>query len=235
MRFLAMAMLFLAPLTSFAATSDRYHIHGFSKDGKIFVMEVFGESDAILGGHSTYYFVDVQKDAFLKGTPIRHRAGEGANEDLRTIRAKARQAADAQLRSIGGLLPGEILASQTRMQDNNVANSLVFKTPYLYSYPGTGKRTNFIELATFDAKATGNNFFNEQCKGYMLMANDVGVHEDKAQLPRSRGCPIDYFVREVVMNRETNDMVVIIEYLTTGTEGKDRNFLIQPAGKAFDQ
>ncbi len=235
MHLLAMVMLFLAPFPSFAATSDRYHIHGFSKDGKIFVMEVFGESDAILGGHATYYFVDVHKDAFLKGTPISHRAGEGADEDLRTIRAKAGQAADARLRAIGGLLPGEVLASQTRMQDKNLANSLVFKTPYLYSYPGTGRRTNFIELSAFDAQATGNNFFNEQCRGYILMANDVVVHEDMAQLPKGRGCPIDYFVREVVMNRETNDMVVIIEHLTTGTEGKDRNFLIQPAGKAFDE
>jgi Predicted secreted protein (DUF2259). len=67
------------------------------------------------------------------------------------------------------------------------------------------------------------------------MANEVVVREDMAQLPKGRGCPIDYFFREVVMNRETNDMVVIMERLTTGTEGKDRNFRIQPAGKAFEE
>lgn len=236
MRLLALFMFLMAPSSySLAATSDRYQVHGFSMDGKIFVMEVFGESDAILGGHSTYYFVDVQKNSFLKGTPIRHVAGEGANEDLRTIRKKGRQAADDKLRAIGGLLPGEVMASQTRMQGNNLPTALSFKTPYFYSYPASGKRTNIIEMGTFDAQAMGNNFFSEQCQGYMLIANDVQIHRDKAKIPKSRGCPIDYFLREVVMNRQTNDMVAIIEYLTTGTEGKDRNFLIQPAGKAFDQ
>ena len=80
--------IFFASPTAFAGDFADRELLGFSRDGAYFAFEEFGVLDGSGIPYSNIYVVEVDKDAWIDGTPIRLKgAEEGA--DLDRLRGEA--------------------------------------------------------------------------------------------------------------------------------------------------
>jgi predicted secreted protein len=59
-----------------AGDTASLNVLGYSSDGKVFAFEEYGISDGSGFPYSNIFFIDIEKDAFLPGTPIRTRVDD---------------------------------------------------------------------------------------------------------------------------------------------------------------
>ncbi|WP_235935766.1 DUF2259 domain-containing protein [Devosia aurantiaca] len=231
--------LFLAAiaLASPAIAGDRALIDfvGFSEDFRYFAFEEFGEQDGSGFAYSNVYVVDLSNDSWVVGTPIRVRA-DSEEEKLAAIRAKSAELADNYVDDFGLTVPVEVAALIGDGVPNTDAKSLRFGAP---SYnPGNVSGDYTLSLSTFDTTAAEpcGDWFGTGPLGYELRISDAGaerlVYRDD-DLPRSRGCPLDYRLYAVVMpygGTTMGNAVAIVSVYPGGFEGPDRRFLAVPLG-----
>lgn len=208
---------------------------GFSQDFRYFAFEEFGIQDGSGFAYSNLYVIDLESDSWVVGTPVRFQA-ESEEASLEDVRQMVADKAAGHVSEFGIGVPVEIAALIGDGVPDNPARSLVFGAPgYL---PGAVSGQYTLNLSTFTTQATSpcGEWFDIEPKGYELSIADSGttrlVHRDQ-NLPRSRGCPMDYRIHSVVMpflGATLSNAVAIISVYPGGFEGPDRRFLAVPLG-----
>jgi predicted secreted protein len=208
---------------------------GFSEDFRYFAFEEFGIQDGSGFAYSTFYVVDLETDSWVVGTPIRLQA-ESELTSLAAIReGVAVQAAD-HIDEFKISVPGEIAAMIGDGVPDTDAKGLEFGAPGYMPGDVSGRYT--LSLSTFNTTAISpcDEWFGTTPLGYELTIADSGterlIHRDQ-NLPRSRGCPMDYRIHSVVMPFEgatLSNAVAILSVYPGGFEGPDRRFLAVPLG-----
>lgn len=227
----------LALLASPALAGDRalVDIIGYSDSGQYFAFEEFGIQDGSGFAYSSLYIVDLNRDSWVVGTPIREQADdEGVT--LSQIRAEVRLQAADDLAGFGIDVPAEFAALIGDGTPGNDGQSLHFGAPG-YS-PGEVTGDHELRLRSFPTTAAAPcaDWFSVEPLGYeLVIADEDGkrlIHRDGA-LPRSRGCPMTYRLHSVVLPfnaGSVDDAVALISVYPGGFEGPDRRFIAVPLG-----
>ena len=230
---------FFTGLAIFAATGGAsagdtasLNVLGYSPDGKVFAFEEYGVSDGAGFPYSNIYFIDVDEDEFLPGTPIRIRLEEeGPLGRIREMaRAKA-AALTAKYRLADN--PGVIVAYNPPSEIDSDPGKLRFY-PYVSASPYDYKYT--LELKEKDFPIPEDCIgFSGSHKGFTLTLTEYQGHptdkvlHDDTSVPKSRLCPNEYRIGAVVSS-ELNDVTPMAMILvgTYGFEGNDRRWIAVP-------
>lgn len=208
---------------------------GFSEDFRYFAFEEFGIQDGSGFAFSNIFVVDLDTDSWVVGTPIRVLAQSDARP-LAEVRAEAAERAADHMTEFGLDVPVEIAALIGDGAPDLDGQTLDFGAPGIA--PGEVSGRYSLALSQFEAVAASPcaDWFGVQPKGYGLILSDAGVsrevHKD-GNLPRSRGCPLDYRLYAVVMpfgGATISNAVAIVSVYPGGFEGPDRRFLAVPLG-----
>ena len=175
-------------------------ILGFTKDGGVFAFEEYGVQDGSGFPYANRYYIDINDDTFLKGTPIKIRLDD-ENATLEAARLQARQ-------------KGEAIVRQTELTANRGITAGFNPVTELSADPFrmvVNPRPIFSPVdppLEFRLDEIGMND-TERCQslgeinGFRLLrieAKDGGqthlLHEDKS-IPQSRGCPNGYRIGAV--------------------------------------
>ena len=198
------AVCLLAQLATLVAVQAgdvaELEILGFTKDGDVFAFEEYGVQDGSGFPYANRYYIDINDDTFLKGTPIKVRLDD-ENATLEAARLQARQKSEAivsqaELTANRGITAGfnpvtELSADPFRM----VVNPRPIFSPV---DPALEFRLDEIGMNdTERCQSLG------EINGFRLLrieAKDGGqthlLHEDKS-IPQSRGCPNGYQIGAV--------------------------------------
>lgn len=223
-----------AAMASPALAGDRALVDfiGFSVGAEHFAFEEYGIWDGTGFAYSNIYVIDMAKDVWLEGTPIWTLAED---DNLPAIRAKAMAEAQAVLDEHGINIPADIAALSGDGAPNADGRQLDFGIPGFE--PGTLSQERQLTISTFPASASEDcvGFFGTAPLGYELRltggAEAVVLHRDGANLPMTRGCPLDYRLYAVVLpwyGGEQGKGVAIISLYAGGFEGPQRRFLAVP-------
>lgn len=232
---IAAGMLALAAAPAFGGDRALIDYIGYSQDSRYFAFEEFGIQDGSGFAYSNVYVVDLSTDSWVVGTPVRVTAGT-EDRTLAEIRDEAGKRVQSHIDSFGINVPVEIAAIIGDGMPDTDARTLRFGGPGFG--PGQVSGDYTLTLSDFDTTSTSpcNEWFGAEPKGYELRITDRGVerlvHRD-GNLPRSRGCPLDYRLYGVVMpfmSPSIADAVAIISVYPGGFEGPDRRFLAVPLG-----
>lgn len=221
---LAPLLLVAALVPASAGTLAELAILGFSKDGKVFAFEEYGIQDGSGFPFANRFYLDVDNDRFLTGTPVRVRIDDEAaslNEARRQAREKGETIIpEAELAANRGNLAGfnaitELSADPLHLRVNPrpvmpaIDPPLVFRLS-VTSMPGS---------ATCQAMGPS--------AGFRLVRIDDGketvLHADE-RIPQSRGCPQDYrlgAVQTFYPEAGAPAFAVLIAVQGVGFEGPD--------------
>lgn len=228
---------FLALLVQPALAGDRAQIEliGYSAEGSYFAFEEFGIQDGSGFAYSNIYVIDLTEDSWVVGTPFRLQADD-EDQPLTEIRAENRAKADNSLATLHIAVPAEYLAMLGDGVPDADGRTMAFGMPGFQ--PGAVRDAHALELSRFGTQSATpcREWFGSVPQGYALtLKNEEGerlVHRDD-NLPRSRGCPVDYRLFGVVMpfgDAALNHAVAIVSVYTYGFEGPDRRFIVVPLG-----
>ncbi|WP_244616060.1 DUF2259 domain-containing protein [Rhizobium sp. RU20A] len=210
---------------------------GFSEDGRIFAFEEFGVQDGSGFAYSSIFVIDLVRDAFLDGSPVR-----AVLDDERAPLARARR--DAR-RLAAPLIdayrlpdrPGFLVAFNPETQVDLPADTLAYR-----ALPGAPDfvKPYRLKLETTDVPATGIcKDFVPTLKAFRLMLTEADgepsnrvLHDDAGNVPTSRRCVTDYRIGGAItyMPLDMNEMhVVLIQVLSRGFEGStDGRWIVVP-------
>lgn len=234
---LGASLLALFALIAPAMAGDRALIDyiGFSEDARYFAFEEFGIRDGSGFAYSNIYVVDLSTDSWVVGTPIQREA-ENETQTLSAVRAETRERAASHIKEFGLARPVEIAALIGDGVPDTDGKSLIFGAPGYLPWAVTGQYE--VRLSTFETSSFSpcKEWFDTLPLGYQLTIRDGGmerrVHRDD-NIPRSRGCPLDYRLYGVVMPFQSTSIshaVAIISTYPGAFEGPDRRFLAVPLG-----
>ena len=225
----------LAMMALPASAGDRAGIDfiGYSANGDFFAFEEFGIQDGSGFAYSSIYVVDLRKDDWVSGTPVRVRA-ESEAPSLPDIRTEAAEKAAATLDELSISTPVQIASLIGDGVPDLPAKRLVFGVPSFTA--GEINTEHELVLSQFPAEAASPcaEWFTAEPLGYALSLEADGesreLHRDTT-LPGSRGCPLDYRIYGVVLPFEAatiEDGVAILSVYPGGFEGPDRRFIAVP-------
>ena len=222
-----------------AAAGDRaiLDITGYSRDLRYFVYEEYGEMDGVGLAYSSIYVVDLTTGEFVGGSPFRAEADEDAQQSIAEMRAKAHDAAKAEIATLDVIFPGDIEA----LSGDGVigpATTMRFGLP-AYTPPGATEGDYTLSLETFPLPLsdTCKERIDDRGQGFALSITGDGpkreLHRD-VTLPEWRGCPTDYRLYAVVMPHEEGNLsngVAIVSAYPFDFEGSSRRFVVVPIGE----
>jgi predicted secreted protein len=228
---LCAAALFLCAPAASAGDVAELEILGFSDDASIFAFEEFGIQDGSGFPYANRYYIDVENDSFLPGSPFRVLIRD-ETVSLDTARAQVKAAAqaivgDEELARNKGLLAGynpvtELSGDPDRMVIN--------PRPVL---PPIDAAVAF-HLEEIGIAAPERCAAFGPVVGYRLSRVDlepggtfVRLHQDEA-IPQSRGCPFGYqlgAVQTVYPQGGPPSFAVMIAVRGLGFEGPDIRWL----------
>lgn len=259
-RFSIAALAGLAGLiaTTAAAIAAEYSTAnslGFSRDGNHFVFEEYGSTDGLGAPYVSLFAIDIARDKWLKGTPVRLQNSEeevmaleeklskqgitdpfdmeeSTQDAVDALRAKALKQARPVLKSIGKLYKGDIrvhnppheLTSDGRNVRFSVPGyrNLINNPPEILAWALTLEETSFP--ANDDCFA-----MHDKMAGFSLVLTNEQTGEKTvlnkdARVPKSRGCPLKYYVEQVLVFPRKDggfSLAVLVRYATPGFEGPD--------------
>ncbi|MBB4301770.1 putative secreted protein [Rhodobium orientis] len=220
-----------------AADAAKRHIFGFSPDGKYFGFEQYGVEDGTGFPYSDIFLIDVEKDVWVKGTPIQQLVRR-AGTDLEKVREASRLRAEPFLWRLNvGTKGNHVLADPSETAEA-AARFVPLTVPD--SDDGAGLGSVRLRLTEFALPAEGCATIDEPTKGFVLVLEDaagqpVRILEEDTEIPRSRKCPIHYGISDVVVLPRSGEgpaLIVIVSIYRYGFEGLDRRFIA--IGTAFD-
>lgn len=226
-------LLALGSTGAFAASASERAIIGFSKDGRYFAFEEFGTSDGTGSPYVSIYILDLEKDAWVKGSPIREGKGEGDERTVYEARRQALTKAAPLIEKYGTIHHGRTVASNAVGEDAANPKAFSFKL-----YHNISKRWH-VKLGTHKLDAPHcthmKDVNGDPVLGFSLTVakgdeEPNEIYRDK-KIPKSRGCPVEYRLADVIAPPEgTNGRsVILIHKLTFGFEGRDASFIAVPA------
>ena len=211
---------------------------GFIPGSTTFVFEEYGCQDGSGFAYSSLYAVDLARDRWLKGTPLRALIETEAC-DTASARAEVRAASVGLLPEEDALVPPELLAWHARTDPDAHPHQLRFRYP---TFPGpspTGPTWTVSLRERVVEVAAACDLDSVTPKGIQLAIQPPGREAEivysEGNVPRSRGCPQAYALTAVYLPatfgayppREVFAAVVISHY-PIGFEGLDRRFLVLP-------
>jgi len=223
-----LALPFLALPAQAGDYADRT-ILGFSEDGAYFAFDEYGVQDGSGFPYSNVFIINVDKDAWIDGTPIRVRI-----DDEKAMLTTARSDAMKQARPILDRL--NIIAKGNHVVDNPATE--LSADPYAVRFR-TNQWFNMVErpwslkLTRIPMPGSKGCEDFDGVAGFKLELTDPDggtrvLSEDKS-LPPSRTCARDYAISDVVVlpagKGAEATMAVIISLIRQGFEGPDRRFL----------
>lgn len=228
---------------AWAADSASLGMMAYSPDNRYFAFEQLGVQDGSGYPYADIFIIDLQKNAWVQGTPIR-RLLEDETARPGKVHAAAMDAAQTLISSLDITEPAQYLAdlpatevglSRTRVAFDRWYNSIGGASAPQKS--DTSSRTT-LTLTMRDLPTPADcSTYDEPVRGFALAvkrALDSGpediIHEDH-DVPGSRGCPISYDIAAVVApagEPERSTLVAIIAVYTRGFEGYDRRFIAVP-------
>ncbi|WP_353640985.1 DUF2259 domain-containing protein [Mesorhizobium sp. WSM2239] len=224
---LALLVFLTATHTSLAGDVAELEILGFSEDGSVFAFEEYGVLDGSGFPYSNRYYIDVDSDEFLPGTPIRVRL-EDETATVEKARGQARERGEkvvpqSVLEANRGFTAGfntvtELSADPHRMLVN----------PRPIFYPVDHPLEFRLENVPLNNTERCQN--HGEINGFRLLrigASEGGrtqvLHEDKS-IPQSRGCPHGYGIGAVQTFYHAGGQsayAVVISVHSYGFEGPD--------------
>lgn len=235
------AMVFLLPAPAMAGDRAIVNVYGYSPDGRYFAFEEFGIQGGSGFAYTSIYMIDLVEDQWVIGTPVRLQA-EDEKTPLITVRRKAQAMALSRLDDLQINYPPEALALIGAGAVDMDGFSLDFGIPPINELEMPDERFE-LKLTEFKTKGAApcQDWFDEEPMGFALNLTIRGktqeVYSD-AVLPRSRGCPMAYRIKAVVIpfnDRDLTHAVVMVSLLAHGFEGPDRRFLAIPIGRSIKE
>jgi predicted secreted protein len=231
----ATIILICASTFTFAGDFATLNFIGFSKDGRYLAFEEYGTQDGSGFPYSSYYFIDVAKNAFAAKSINVRIDTETATE--RQARAKAKLQAAASLRKF-------------RIVDRNTGTLVVNRlltdvsANHFYSEGGGDQKINFAEVVgsmyrrgDYDLTLKSRKATTKDC-GYLgddrdpqmlelslydrEQQKDIVLQKDSS-LPKARGCPTDYAIQHVYLYE--GSIAVFLNTYHMGFEGPDMRYM----------
>jgi len=225
---IAAPLLLLIGTAASAGDFANLDIIGFSPDGDTFAFEQYGEHDGSGAPYSDIFVIDVDRDAWVAGTPIHV---DPRNEDSRldAVRSQAATRAAPLLAKLGVSKEGLAVVSNPASELGNDPYHVRFLTGLMPDF-GSNAWSLALTLLRFPEPSGCENL--GPTNGFRLVLTEPNgaahiLNEDRA-LPASRGCAQDYAISHVVTYRPTEGesaMVVLLSVVLPGFEGPDRRYL----------
>jgi len=223
----------LAALPARAGDAATLEILGFSSDGGIFAFEQYGIQDGSGFPYAERFYIDVDNDSWLPGTPIRVRIDD-ETASLDDARQQARTQGqsiitDAELASNRGDTAGMNQVTEYSADPHRMA---VNPRPV---FPPVDDPLEFrLEEVTI-APPEHCEGMDWGIKGFRLTRIDATpggttelVHEDGPSVPASRRCPQGYGIGAIQTffpQPGTPSYAVLIAIRTYGFEGPDHRWM----------
>ncbi|WP_082092605.1 DUF2259 domain-containing protein [Devosia epidermidihirudinis] len=234
---LALALVLALAAPTLAGDRASLNVLGYSEDGDYFAFEEFGIQDGSGFAYANIYLIDIARDQWVKGTPIKVQA-ETEERSLAAVRAEATELfAPLQAKHAIGE-PADLLAVIGDGVADNDGSELAFGA-IGYMGPGSTQGAYQLKLDTFDIPANANcqPFEGDPLRGFALSLTEDGktveLHRDTT-LPASRRCTVTYRLYGVAVpfpGWSIERGVAIISAYSYGFEGPDRRFLVVPLGR----
>jgi predicted secreted protein len=218
--------------TACAGDAAEMRVIGFSADARIFAFEEYGVQDGSGFPYSNIYLIDVERNKFTPGSPVRVTIEREA--PVKEARALAWSKAQALVTRYGADSdPGAFAVYRAAADLGAEGDTVRFNR-----YPRAPKlsRPYAIQLqtkpfpATKDCLNAGNGFNGFLLKLIEADAKPVDrlLYED-ASVPPSRKCPTGYRIGAVVMdNDKAATAVAMIQVSSQGFEGDDIRWVAIP-------
>lgn len=212
-----------------AADAAERAILGFNSSGTVFAYEQYGRQDGSGFPYADIFYVQTgTKDwAFY---PVRVLV-RSERRSVRHARALARSRASGPRAVSHYTYPGRLAASDAITESPRAGDAIAFETGYISGGEAPKYAVNLYKSTEPTARCadlTGG----EEKKLTITLRNVATGTEAKLQddriIPKSRGCPLDYSISDVVLYDKpggTAVAVVIVNVLRHGFEGRDRRFM----------
>lgn len=241
---LSLAVWLLGSAATYAADSAELNILGFSADGHILAFEQFGIEDGSGFPFDEIFVVDLAKDEWVKGSPIKVRSdADGAK--LSGVIAEARAKYAPLQKSLGIDEPVQLLARNTPTEVIVNRKAMTFDTWYASSETGatpdspSALKDARYTLSISEKKMPGPKDCDVEMGDYAGFTLSLHAEKDNSnrvlfaddKLPASRGCPMAYDVQAVVTglaNDQSDQLAAIIGVYAQGFEGKDLRYMAVP-------
>ncbi len=219
-------------------------IIGFSEDGRYFAYETFGLQRGSGLPYANIYVVDLDRDAWVSGTPFESREGEDAMAEveaapyaaLAASRESVRQSAEPLLRDLNIRRPATVLYAAGIGQAHDASDLTRIDIPNPDD-PTADPTSSFSLLLESIAVPGGPDYCYrpESLRGYRMTLQAPGaaartLHADQ-RIPASRGCPTAYRLDSVVSAgypQESSTLVAMISVWRQGFEGQQRHVISLP-------
>ena len=245
-RGVALALGLLMGLTGPALAGHYTHdrVLGFSGEGRYFAFKTYGLQRGSGLPFANLYVLDVARDAWVSGTPLRTRRGEEMMAEveaapfaaLADVRAELMQRAGPVLERHGIQRPATVIYAAGIGQTHGAAETVQVAVPHPDD-PTAAPWGGFELTLEGIAVAGGSSSCTEPetLRGYRLTMTLPGtdaqvLHEDRT-IPASRGCPQAYRLDAVLSAgypQAERPMVALISVWGQGFEGLERNVIALP-------
>lgn len=219
---------FAAP--AFAGDYADRSIIGFSEDGAWFAFNEYGVQDGSGFPYANVFVIEVDKDAWVDGTPVRV-VVENENGMLTTARVAAMKQAQPILDRLNIIAKGNHVVHNPATELSADPYAVRFRTNQWFNMAERAWSLKLTRIPLPNSK--GCEDF-EDTAGFRLELTDPDgatrvLHEDST-LPASRTCARDYAISDVVVlpvdrGATKASMAVILSLIRQGFEGPDRRFL----------
>lgn len=226
----------LGTTPAFAVDYARVDVMGFSANGSRFAFEEYGIQDGSGFPYSNIYLFDVDRDAWLGGSPFRRRdepdytTSPQAEAALQRTREANRDAAWNLIVSAAITGHGDTVAhnppTQRGIDPHRMSATTLVETPD-FGPP--------IELRLSEHKVARPASCPDdlgEIKGFRLTLSFKGktrILNDDARLPQSRGCALGYRIDRLVLHHpddgRASSFAVLVLVEQIGFEGRDGRYL----------
>jgi len=238
----ALGLWLAAPALAGHFTHDR--ILGFSQDGRYFAFKTYGLQRGSGLPFANLFVLDVSRDAWVSGTPLRANRGEETMAEveeapftaLSEVRAELMQRAQPVLARYGIERPATVLFAAGIGQAYEAATTVHVTLPNpddptAAPWGGLDLTLDSIAMPGGATRCTRP----EDLRGYRVTLALPGaapqtVHEDRS-IPASRGCPQAYRLDAIVsagFPQAGRSLVALISVWGQGFEGLSRHVIALP-------
>jgi predicted secreted protein len=237
---LALLTFFWSPL-SHAADGSQSRAIGFSPDVRYFAFEEYGIQDGSGSAYSQIFIIDIEKDAWVKGTPIRLQGEEGEG-DIDATRAKAMAHAQPLIESL------KLTGTYDTIVHMPFTEVIAERSSVRFSryYASSGNVDDYDALGSFrlsvkdvplsapqdcpDADIV--SFAGMEVSLTNLKTNVSKTLAKDAAIPSSRWCPHGYDLEAIyaptTQGLQKDPLVALIGVYSRGFEGSNRSFIAVP-------
>jgi predicted secreted protein len=231
MKNLIFSLLFVISTPVWAGDASQLKLIGFSKDGDYLAFQQYGITEGEGAGYSTTYFVDVKGNKYAV-KPLETRKADVKQETLPDLIQQNLEQAKPDLEKLGIVtdnLGTQVIARL--LSDVGADPKKVEFTLGSNPLPPVGVHHKTFVLTLHDEKAkTEADCTNlGEIKNLTLTLENTVTKKSKTlqqdkEVPKSRGCPLEYRIQDVYIFNEKY-IAVFINVFSHGFEGQNMRYL----------